>query len=70
MPEQQPTPASPPVQASPEGRQTMLESNAHTPFSHDFAQQSPSSRQVPPTTVQMAPPHTPPWHAREQQCEA
>lgn len=66
-PEQQPIPASPPVQPSPEGRQMALESNVHTPLSQDPEQHSLSSWHVVPTTTQIAPPHTPPWHASEQQ---
>jgi hypothetical protein len=63
-------PASPPVQPSPDGRQTRLESNAHTPFSQDPEQHSLSSTHAPPTTTQIGPPHSPPWHASEQQPRA
>lgn len=66
-PEQQVMPASPPVQPSPDARQTVLESIAHTPLLHDDEQQSSSAAQLPPAMTQMGAPHTFPWQPSEQQ---
>jgi hypothetical protein len=66
-PEQQVMPASPPVQPSPDARQTVLESIAQTPLLQDDEQQSSSAEQVLPATMQMGAPHTLPWQPSEQQ---
>jgi hypothetical protein len=68
-PEQQPMPASPPVQPSPDGRQTVLESNAQAPLTQESEQQSWSWAHDIPTMVQIAPPHVLPWQASEQQSD-
>jgi hypothetical protein len=57
-PEQQPIPASPPGQPSPEARHTTLESSAHEPLLHDREQHSSSPAHRLPITLQTAPPHT------------
>jgi hypothetical protein len=66
-PEQQPTPASPPVHDSPDGRHAVLESIAHVVLLQEREQHSPSWAHVEPATLQIAPPHTLPLHASEQQ---
>jgi hypothetical protein len=66
-PEQQVMPASPPVQPSPDARQTVLESIAQTPLLHDVEQHSSSAAQLLPPTAQMGAPHTFAWQPSEQQ---
>lgn len=60
----------PPVQPSPDARQTVLESSVHTWLSHEREQHSPSSAQAAFATLQIAPPHDPPLQASEQQSVA
>jgi len=66
-PEQQLAPASTPEQPSPDALHVVLESSVQDPLSQDDEQHSSSIMQLVPATLQVAPPHVPPWQSSAQQ---